>query len=237
MKGLTILMEHNVFCFGDVHFVQLTGTAMGTPPAPPYATLYFYIYEREIIPNFPEIVAYGRLIDDGLGLWQPLAHHTPDEDNRRFELFQSAIQKFGKLRWEFSERTRSTEFLELELNIERDGSLSTRLYEKALNLYLYLPPHSAHPPGVLKGLIHGRIFQIFDLTMRADDRYELVRSLFRRLCARGYPAEWLWPLFRASLDSISKKSNIPTSRVDRPLFAHVHFHPCDPPSSQIQDVF
>jgi hypothetical protein len=154
IRGLTILMEHNVFCFGDVYFVQQTGTAMGTPPAPPYATLYFYIHERSVIPMFPEIKAYRRLIDDGLGVWCPDSSVSPTDDAARFQSFQNAINNFGKLKWEFSERSTATEFLELDLLLS-NGYVSTRLFEKALNLYLYLPPHSAHPPGVLKGLIFG----------------------------------------------------------------------------------
>jgi hypothetical protein len=236
INGLTILMEHNIFQFGDTHFVQLTGTAMGTPPAPPYATLYFYIHEQSILPMFPEIIAYGRLIDDGLGLWCPMEQNSDDEDCRRFELFQEQIQSFGILQWEFSDRTLSTEFLELELNIDKNGALSTRLYEKALNLYLYLPPHSAHPPGVLKGLIYGRIFQIFDLTMKETDRTDLVQALFRRLCARGYSAAWLRPLFYSSLHSVCAKT-INQKNNERPIFAHIDYHPCDPPSSQLQQIF
>jgi hypothetical protein len=133
--------------------------------------------------------------------------------------------------WEFSACVSRTEFLELNLSL-LDGIILTRLFEKALNLYLYLPPHSAHPPGVLKGLIFGQIFQIYCLTMKSSDRIKLVQALFRRLCARGYSADWLRPMFYSSLQTIVprlstnnwKKANIST---DQPLFAHVLFHPFD----------
>jgi hypothetical protein len=54
-------MTHDVFKFGDTFWVQLSGTAMGAPPAPNYATLYF--------PQHLNLLYYGRYIDDGLGIW------------------------------------------------------------------------------------------------------------------------------------------------------------------------
>eukprot|EP00957_Ditylum_brightwellii_P077520 5890307-Ditylum_brightwellii.AAC.1 len=39
--ALTIVMTYNVFTFGDTHFLQLTGAAMGTPPALDYAQTTF----------------------------------------------------------------------------------------------------------------------------------------------------------------------------------------------------
>ena len=49
-KGLRLVMTQNIFTFGDLTFKQLNGTAMGTPPAPPYATVYFGIHEEKFVP-------------------------------------------------------------------------------------------------------------------------------------------------------------------------------------------
>jgi hypothetical protein len=55
MTALEIIKKHNFFNFGDTSWLQLTGTAMGTPPPPMYATLYFGIHEKETI-----LRKYGR---------------------------------------------------------------------------------------------------------------------------------------------------------------------------------
>ena len=36
---LKLIMKYNIFTFGNAHFLQLIGAAMGTPPAPTYATM------------------------------------------------------------------------------------------------------------------------------------------------------------------------------------------------------
>ena len=100
---------------------------------------------------------YGRYIDDGFGIWIP--DNNPTTDNENWNNFLNDTP-FGKLRWEASERSSSIDFLDLTIT-KTDTKITTTLYEKALNLYLYLPPHSCHSPSMTRGIITGMITRIY----------------------------------------------------------------------------
>jgi hypothetical protein len=174
ISALSILMFHNMFHLGDTYWVQCNGTAMGTPAAPMYATLFFAIHELTCIPQFqPRLLEYSCYIDDGFGIWQLIPSDSSITDHQHWLTFQSTINNFPsttaqQLIWDFSARCTSINFLDLSITLI-SGKVSTCLYEKVLNLYLYLPPHSCHPPGVLKGHILGRIKHIYNLTMSLAD--------------------------------------------------------------------
>ena len=79
ITALTLVMTNNVFTFGDTYWLQKTGTAMGTPPAPPYANLYYAIHEETFLDSFPgRLLFYRRFIDDIIGIWLP---HPDDAIN------------------------------------------------------------------------------------------------------------------------------------------------------------
>ena len=44
--GLCLIMTMKIFTFRDLTLKQLNATAMGTPPAPPYATICYGIHEE-----------------------------------------------------------------------------------------------------------------------------------------------------------------------------------------------
>jgi hypothetical protein len=67
-----------------------------------------------------------------------------------------------------------------------DGKMKTTLFEKAMNLYLYIPPHSAHPRGVFTGLIFEQILQIRRLCSKKRDADNKIMEFFHRLIARGH---------------------------------------------------
>jgi hypothetical protein len=231
IRGLEIIMRNNVFRFGDTYWVQISGTAMGTPPAPMYATLYYSIHELNFIPRFAQnIPFYKRYIDDCLGIWIP--NKDPSIDERQWKEFQRTME-YGKLRWEVSTRQPNVPFLDLTLTL-RGSKLNTRIYEKARNLYLYIPPHSAHPPGIIRGLIKGAITRIFRLTSDLPDCKKSIQEFFYRLCARGYRPEKLRPLSSDAIENVKKKR---TETFEKRVFLHVPFHPCDPPSQAIQQIF
>jgi hypothetical protein len=174
-------MRNNMFKFGDTYWLQTTGTAMGTPPACMYAILYYGIHELNFCPRFQATVPfYKRYIDDVIGI--SLMDDDPAPDNRNWTDFQDAMP-FGKLTWEFSQRTTSVNFLDITLTLDQNN-IVTRLFEKPHNLCLYIPPYSAHPPGILRAMIYGHIARVFCLTSKISDSEASI--FFRRLCDRGY---------------------------------------------------
>ena len=171
MAGLRLVMTYNVFTFGDTHWLQLSGTAMGTPPACNYATLFFAIHEDKILPSHPNIACYKRYIDDACGVWVPSP--DPDTNTANWLRFKSDMQTYHGVEWTFTPLASSVDFLDITVSI-REGIISTTLYEKALNLYLYISPHSCHPPGVLTGLVLGNCHRIYTLcTDQTDVKYHL----------------------------------------------------------------
>lgn len=246
IHALEIVMTNNIFAFGDTFWLQQTGTAMGTPPAPPWATIYFCIHEYRIIDKFPELHYYRRYIDDGFGIWIP----QDDSPNIRLDEFKMTMASYGidhpffartglqPLQWEFSSLDTSAIFLDLDISI-KNRKIATKIYEKDLNLYLYIPPHSCHSKGVLKGLISGMVYRAKCLCTDTTDIVPFLVKCHQRLLDRGYQDEDIRPLFKEAISTYfgPNQLDIPTIEKTRPIFLHVNVNPADPPSSYFQELF
>ena len=240
MEALILIMKNNIFRFGDTYWHQKSGTAMGTPPAPPYANLYYAIHEESFLDDFQEnLGTYKRFIDDVFGIWLPYA--DPDEDNRRWTEFKQTMNSYHGMQWEFSERVLSVDYMDLTISI-RDNHIHTTIYEKALNLYLYIPPHSAHPPGVLNGLIFGCVHRFFTLCTDQSDAIDKTKEFYQRLLVRGYKADHVKPLIYKAIDKMTRTPPPSTQQpdqptTDNPTFFHIQYHPNDPTSRDLQQLW
>jgi hypothetical protein len=117
---------------------QEDGTAMGTPPAPTYATLYFGIHELAICPTFAHcLVAYFRYIDDCHGVW--LHHPDPAIDLANWNAFQVAMNSYGKLTWEFTPLFSTRQFYGPYTLRHRQRHPNTYLREKTEPLFIHSP--------------------------------------------------------------------------------------------------
>ncbi len=184
LHSLDLIMKNNIFEFGDTTWLQIDGTAMGVSPSCCYAMLYFSPHEEYIKNRFPELYFYKRYIDDVFYIWIP--QHNPSEDTLRWSEFCQQMNSYGKLRWEFSNLSKQQNFLDLMIYLKPDGTFETEIYEKAHNPYLYLPSHSTHPSGSLKGLIYGSLHRIIRLTSSPDTTRNAIQRLYHRLLVRGY---------------------------------------------------
>ena len=167
MQGLEIIMKNNLFKFGDTHWLQTNGTAMGTPPSCVYAILYYGIHKlKTTLPKFAnKLIFYYHYIDDIIICWR----HHPNKciDEMCLNDFKKTVP-YGKLTWDVRPFTHKIKFLDLVI-LKQYNTIFTKIFEKPCNLYNYLPPHSCHSPSIRYGLIYGQLKHIHTLTSHPAD--------------------------------------------------------------------
>jgi hypothetical protein len=248
LASVKLIMTMNVFQFDDTHWLQLSGTAMGTSLACMYATIYYaYHEETSLLYSFPPatpgspLLLYGRLIDDTIQLWD-MARLPAPLSQANFTTILAKQMQFGSLPWEVETPQREVNFLDLTIRLEPNGTVTTRTYVKPMNLHLYIPPSSAHSPGVLKSLVYGTLQRYWAQNSNKSNFVASTRAFYGHLHNRGYSHEQLNPVFFSAATSIDARSrNVtssrPTQPSDRRLFLHWEFHPRDISRRAIRDAY
>ena len=199
------IMTNNIFEWGDLYFLQLLGTAMGTSAAVMWATLYFaYHEEHTLIPKHGHNLLYfRRFIDDIFAVWT--GNTTTDWD-----AFCADVNDFGVLTWDIENNPPATsvDFLDLTLTIE-GSRIVTKTFQKKMNLYLYLPAASAHPEGCIKGTIFGLVRRYHAQNTYCKDYVHFVTLLYTRLLERGWERGYVRGLILDACDVIERtKKNL-----------------------------
>jgi len=236
LQILDLVMRNNIFSFTDTYWLQLSGTAMGTPVACAYATVTFGDYENTtILTEFSrQLLYYRRYIDDIIGIWLPPDYNQTSTWNR----FQDTLNNWGNLQWKCQAPSKKTVFLDLELELCH-SSVKTRTFQKEMNLYLYIPPLSAHPPSCLKGLITGELRRYWLQNSHADFQ-EILSKFITRLTERGHTIESLKPIFIQAAQLIDKRHNLlksSTANNDNTIFLHRTYHPYGLERNAIRRVY
>ena len=240
MEALTLVLRNNIMRLGDALTKMIKGISMGIAPAPPIANMFMGTYEEDnVVDKFNDCAPFiRRFIDDGCAAWE--RHPDPTIDEANWIRFKDTINASG-LRWIFSERKKSVVFMDLTISIE-NGKIVTSLYSKPLALYLYLPPHSCHAPGVLTGLVFGMILRIHRLCSKEEDIDKELHLFVSRLLDRGYDLDKLKPLISKAIynaQSYLAKSKEQRERLTKKkeeaaksqVNFHLPFHPSHPTSA------
>jgi hypothetical protein len=126
--------------------------------------------------------------------------------------------------------------------LQPNGTFATEIYEKDHNPYLYLPSHSTHPSGSLKGLIYGSLHRIIRLTTSPESVERAVYRLYCHLLAQGYEHTLLKTIINNTYARLSttQPHYTPansTASITSAIILHLQYHPMDPPSTKIQQLF
>eukprot|EP00804_Cyclotella_cryptica_P014636 CCRYP_012684-RC/>CCRYP_012684-RC protein AED:0.41 eAED:0.41 QI:0/-1/0/1/-1/0/1/0/217 len=157
------------------------------------------------------------------------------------------MQQWHGLEWEFSGLSQSCNYMDLTLTIS-GRTIQSTLFEKAQNLYLYLPPHSSHPRGPLQSLIFGNILRIHRLCSTPNEIQKHSRAFFRRLINRGHNSSTITPIFHKAThnaraymqrtpDDHTHRQHTLQTKTDTTIFFRLKYHPQDPTARDIQQAW
>jgi hypothetical protein len=183
--------------------------------------------------NNGPLLFYKRFIDNAFLIWTPKTPFAP------IESFLDLLP-FGKLTWTSDPPSHSVNFLDLTLTIS-NGQIISKTYVKPHNLHLYLPPTSAHAPGVLKSLIFGNLQRYWKQNTHTSDFSKIASDFYQHLLARGHNPATVSKIFLDAALHLDNSTQRPStnrpSKSNPKLFLHWEFHPKCIPLHQIRSIF
>ena len=176
---------------------------MGTPCACIYATLFFGYHERTLLLQKYQtnLLLFKQQIDDIFIIWVP---SSPDDIE--WDHFTQDLNICSSLDWETEKPSNKTHFLDLNIWIHSSTQkLQYSTYQKQMNLFLYIPHHSAHPTNTVKSLIYGLLQTYQRQNPNRNDFRRLTNLLFNRLQVRGHQTPQLNEYFNDALLKLQHK--------------------------------
>jgi hypothetical protein len=212
----------------DIHWDQqciTTDVKMSTfllRLATPWANIFYALCKRTFLPQFQDNLLFNkRFIHDVLGVWQIT---DPATNDATWAFFCNAMNDpLYSLEWIVSPQSHQVEFMDLTITLQ-DGKILTTLYEKPSSFHLYIPPHSCHPPGLLRGMVFGMMNRIHTLCTDKDAQKARAIAFFRHLQRRGFQPHDLYPLFnRAIVRAREYVANPPISQTTNDGLRSIQF--------------
>ncbi|CAM9453661.1 unnamed protein product, partial [Sphacelaria rigidula] len=155
-KMLGHVLDNGYTQFDGEHFLQITGSAMGTPSAPTLANITLAMVDDNFVTNHRNILFFKRYIDD---IFYVVQANPKDSD----ALIISRIYTDMQLKVTCNTAVNSVEFLDIVIHKGarwlKEGKFDLYTHQKKLNLYGYMPFRSAHPIHTKRGSITGELLR------------------------------------------------------------------------------
>lgn len=197
------VLKNNYFSFGGCYYLQLQGTAMGTPVAVVYAQLVLTVHDKKCTELHSPLV-YKRYIDDLF-----IVINCDGEDANPSAIVDTFNSVHHSLQLSAVTIGVQGVFLDFEFHLNpsavypNEFDLAHTLYEKPSNNHLYIPFLSAHPRHMLANFIRNEVNRIKLHCSEQQGVGVLIDRFKQRLYLRGYP-----PTFVAnSLALVPRKKN------------------------------
>lgn len=178
---LKLILELNNFEFNDSHYVQVSGTSMGTRIGPNYANIFMGILENNFLSSTDmQPFFYKRFIDDIFLIW------TYGEQN--LLKFIDAFNHFHpSIKLSHSYSPLSVNFLDVTVSL-CEGKLLTKLYRKPTDKNPLLHFKSSHVRHCKTAIPYSQAHRFKRLCSNREDFIANCEQLKTSLTKRQYPS-------------------------------------------------
>ena len=221
---IRLVLTQNCFRFKNSYFLQIRGTAMGTPFAPAYANIFMaYLWRTSISPDLPFTPFWlRRYLDDIIAIFPSSLHSET--------LLHYLNTRHPSVKFTTSSSSSSVNFLDITVHFS-DGKLHTDLYSKPTDSHHYLSPTSSHPKHIFRSIVYGGALRLRRICSRETYFQTRLSELFTYLRRSGYKANFITNIFqevaskdRTSLLTPSTSSHSDQSRVTFVSTYHPRMH-------------
>ena len=181
IQGCELVLKNNYFNFDNKHYLQISGTAMGTKMAPSYATLTLGYLENILFENNDNVrrEKYFRYLDDIFIIW--------NEDWGNHESFITELNTIdNKLEFLVDKVGETVNFLDLII-YKDNNKIETDIYYKETDTKQYLNYNSNHPRHIKNNIPFNLARRIRNIV--SDDKIRKIRmeelKEYLKLC--NYP--------------------------------------------------
>ena len=183
LNGCDLVLKNNYFNFDNKHYLQISGTAMGTKMAPSYATLTLGYLEEKLFENNNTVKRdkYFRYLDDILIIW--------NENWGNHEDFLNELNNVdNKLEFLCDKIGESVNFLDLVIYKTND-KIETDIYYKDTDTKQYLNYHSNHPRHIKNNIPFNLARRIRNIVSNEEVRKMRMLELEKYLKLCNYPTK------------------------------------------------
>ena len=180
---LDIVLYKNNFEFNGDHFLQTSGTAMGTRVAPSYANNFMGNHEDTNVYTYVhQPHTWLRFIDDIFMIWT----HGRNE----LELFIQHLNTcHPTIKFTAEISSESVNFLDTSVHLNPDGTLTSDLFTKPTDSHNYLLYNSSHPLHCKNSLPYSQFLRVRRICSSIKDFDKNASMLRDHFLRRGYPQE------------------------------------------------
>ena len=180
VKMAKFVLSNNYFEFSEKVFQQISGTAIGTKFAPPYACIYMEEVETEFLKTQRlKPLTWLRFIDDIFFIW------THGEEN--LKNFMEDFNNFKpNLKFTFECDRNSINFLDLNVKLN-NRELTKSVYIKPTDRHQYLHYKSSHPDHIKRSIVYSQTLRASRLCSFKEDFVDHSEKMKTWFSKRGYP--------------------------------------------------